>query len=261
MSVLLKDASVKVDSASSRLGFERDGVEHNPRFTRYLTLDGQRAYEIGNICDTCAFHFERLEGANDNVSPEALSSLLRAGVSGLTDDLLDAASALLPAGRYLALLLEIVPRQVMPGDPADYFVSEQVELFGIDPFWGLPHYPHTAYYRTESRELEKGKGFFEFVVPMRPALDAEATESYRERFRTRDRPTALAISCLDVEGPYDSTEQHWCLAHYLLDGHHKTYAASQARAPLTLLSFLALDECIANEREISTTVGALNASS
>jgi len=41
--------------------------------------------------------------------------------------------------------------------------------------------------------------------------------------------------------------EHWCLAHYLLDGHHKTRAASLVVKPITLLSFLATAESVATE--------------
>jgi tRNA isopentenyl-2-thiomethyl-A-37 hydroxylase MiaE len=53
--------------------------------------------------------------------------------------------------------------------------------------------------------------------------------------------------------------EHWCLAHYLLDGYHKTYAASLARKSITLLSFLALAESVATEENIDKTLEVLAA--
>ncbi len=42
----------------------------------------------------------------------------------------------------------------------------------------------------------------------------------------QEPPTALAVSLLDVKAPAARREQsavaeHWCVSHYLLDGHHK----------------------------------------
>ncbi|MEH1905218.1 MAG: hypothetical protein V7L04_28550 [Nostoc sp.] len=47
------------------------------------------------------------------------------------------------------------------------------------------------------------------------------------------------------------------MAHYLLDGHHKMYAAAQQNAPLILVSFLAVDESLASEDEIKSALAAL----
>lgn len=52
--------------------------------------------------------------------------------------------------------------------------------------------------------------------------------------------------------------EHWCLAHYLLDGHHKTFAASEVGKPITLLSFLSLDESLATEESIGTLINHLH---
>ncbi|MDF5735248.1 MULTISPECIES: hypothetical protein [unclassified Nostoc] len=47
------------------------------------------------------------------------------------------------------------------------------------------------------------------------------------------------------------------MAHYLLDGYHKMYAAAQQNAPLILVSFLAVDESLASEDEIKSALAAL----
>ena len=83
-------------------------------------------------------------------------------------------------------------------------------------------------------------------------LDADRVQEYKE---SASLPTAVAISVLDVKQPANFTEDqkrqgydhaHWCLAHYLLDGHHKTFASSQVGHPLSLLSFLAIDKGISS---------------
>ena len=69
---------------------------------------------------------------------------------------------------------------------------------------------------------------------------AETIRSYETLIGQQTIPTALAVSVLDVKGPTDwggdpEVTEHWCLAHYLLDGHHKTYAASDVQANITLV--------------------------
>ena len=63
-------------------------------------------------------------------------------------------------------------------------------------------------------------------------------------------PTAVSITTINVTAPatdYEGADgntgiyEHWNLAHYLIDGHHKTYAAAVSGKPITLISFLALD--------------------
>ncbi len=39
-----------------------------------------------NLDETCAFMFERLEGANDKLSPKDLSAELRDGLTGCVSD-------------------------------------------------------------------------------------------------------------------------------------------------------------------------------
>jgi len=72
-------------------------------------------------------------------------------------------------------------------------------------------------------------------------------------------PTAVALSVLDVKGPAMCGVDHWCLAHYLLDGHHKVAAAASAGRPLTIITFLATDRCVASTAEVETALVALEA--
>ena len=95
-------------------------------------------------------------------------------------------------------------------------------------------------------------------------LSEKTLAAYAERLDAGEKPTALALSVLDVRGPATREEgpevtEHWCLAHYLLDGHHKTYAASLARKPITLLSFLAIAESVATEENVDKTLEVLGA--
>ena len=72
-------------------------------------------------------------------------------------------------------------------------------------------------------------------------------------------PTMLTLSILDikepavVEGKMKITE-HWCLAHYLIDGHHKAYAAFLEKKPLAMISFLAIDQGASTESDVDKRI-------
>jgi hypothetical protein len=51
---------------------------------------------------------------------------------------------------------------------------------------------------------------------------------------------------------------HACLAHYLVDGHHKVFAAGKARLPLILISFLAIDKGISSTDEIEQVIKGIS---
>ena len=96
----------------------------------------------------------------------------------------------------------------------------------------------------KSNENGKRRGLFEFVVPMFPKnhLRADTISSYKNAFSHGVLPTALAVSILDVKQPANwngnpELTKHWCLSHYLLDGHHKVYAAAEQGTPVSILSF------------------------
>jgi hypothetical protein len=228
---------------------------------RYLTLDGKRAYHIGNICNTCAFFFERLEGANQSVSPSEVGIELADGLPPQDEAWIQKIGQILPPGEYLTSLQVIQPRLVKPSSADDYFCGEQLTTWGIDPFWGLPHYPKTEYYRGRSTALGDGQ-LFEFVVPIFPSrwLKADVIATYRSRSTSEPTPTALAISILDVKQPATSEQAHWCLAHYLLDGHHKTFASAEGRREIGLLSFLALGRGVSSDEQAQQALEILSAS-
>jgi hypothetical protein len=266
MSSLVAVVSSTSSSVESRIAFATEGDKNWPVWDRFITLDGKKAFHIGNICETCAFLFERLDGANSKVSPSELSKRFKDGIAQLDEDLLRMVAAALPAGDYKALLLECVPRRVMPLEAGDYFREEQVALWGIDSFWGLPHYTKTEYYRTGPMTMTNSKGLFEFIVPMFPKtfLDWDAVRSYEALLSGGATPTALAVSVLDVKQPAEwdgdpEINAHWCLTHYLLDGHHKTFAASQLGLPISILSFLAVEKGVSTREEIAEMVQVLAA--
>ncbi len=247
----------EIENGPSLLGFETEGGGGWKAWDRFLTIEGKRAYHLGNICGTCAFFFERLGGANCSIDASAVRDAVNAGIESFDSEAAQAFRALLPSGNYKALLLDITPKLITLGSSDDYFASEQVQTWGLDHFWNLPHDPRVQYYRGDSRRIDASACLYEFVIPMVPYnwLKQERVQQYLE---SASRPTAVALSVLDVKQPATSSEEqqrqghdraHWCLAHYLLDGHHKTFAASKAVRPVSFLSLLAVDKGISSPEQ------------
>jgi hypothetical protein len=221
-------------------------------------LDDEPAFELSFWCGTCPFLFKRLEGSNETLSLAALERHLAEGVDGVDEAVIDRFASLLPPGEYMPLLLRVRPRLVWPVAPGDYFSEEQVATWNVDGFWGLPEYPQTPYYRTFETPVDSDAHFYEFIVPMVPPSwnDRDRVEEHRKRLVAGDRSTAVAVSLLDVCEPAVETGArdpyaHWCLTHFLLDGHHKTEAAASSGEALQLLSLLAVEESLAAPEEIT----------
>ena len=264
MSKLLQVQDALSTSSDSRIGFSTEGNASWPVWDRFITLDGKKAHYIGNVCGTCEFLFERHDGATSKVSPKDLSELFRSQVSDISETVRSAVMALLPAADYKMLLLSCVPRLVIPSGAGDYFFDEQIRLWGVDPFWGVPHYTKNEYYRMEVLKVSEHGGLFEFIVPMFPGryLDSKTVQSYVALLSRQPSPTAFAISVLDVKQPAEwdgdpEIQEHWCLAHYLLDGHHKMYAAAQSGQPISLLSCLAIEKGVSGPSEIAKVISTL----
>jgi hypothetical protein len=262
MSKVIDRTSRSINESNSIISFETTGGGGWEKWDRYLCIEGKKAFHIGNICGTCEFFFERLGGANgtnQGVSPKDISKAFQEGLSNLDNKFLSDVSLILPNGDYEVSLIEVNPKFIELGEEADYFSNEQVDVWGIDSFWGLPHYPKVKYYRSLTKEITNSSKLFEFIVPTFPVnwLEEETLEKYKSIISKGNKPTALCLSVLDIKEPADYDDntkhpQHWCLTHYIVDGHHKIYSASQLNKPITVLSFLAKRECIADNKEIET---------
>lgn len=255
--MLLDIAETRIEESQSPLSFVVEGGGSWPHWDRYLAVDGNKAFHIGNICGTCGFFFERMKGANKNINPEEVAGVLNAGISALEPNFLAHLEKIIPSGEYQIPLSRAIPRLVSPGDKNDYFVHEQVSLWGVDRFWGMPHFPKTEYYRLATKPLLDRRRLFEFLIPMFPHgwLDIDRVAEYIAALERGSAPTAVALSVLDVKGPADwegerDVTEHLCLAHYLVDGHHKAYAAAISGRPITLVSFLAVDQGVSSRKEI-----------
>ena len=223
---------------------------------RVLFLDDKAAFELSFWCGTCQFLFKRQYGANETVSLADMEERLADGIAALDEDVISTFGSLLPAGEYLPLLVRVEPRLVRPVQPGDYFSEEQVATWGVEPFWGLPEYPCTPYYRTFETAVDREAHMFEFVVPMVPPSwnDKARVAQHAARLQSSQHPTAVAVASLDVCAPAtdDGVDWyvHWGLTHFLLDGHHKLQAAAETGTALQLLSLLSVDGSLATREQV-----------
>ena len=251
--IVAQDNLEKVNSQTV-ISFATTGTEQWPTWNRFIYIDGRPAYEIGNVCGTCSFYFKRLDGASQSVKSKDIIQQLNEGINQLETESIKTVSAIIPDGKYKVVLLDVFPKLVELGGSLDYFTHEQVDVWEINGFYGLPHNPKIQYYRGTDNPMEDGKKVFEFIIPIFPQswLDAERVEHYKRELEGGKMPTAISLTVIDIKSPArldpklsnPEFPEHWCLAHYLLDGHHKVYAASMLNKPIRLLSFIALEESI-----------------
>lgn len=248
---------ITVAGSKSIISFDHKGNGSAKIWDRFLLIENKPAYHIGNVCGTCAFFFERMEGASKGFSIDEIRTGLQSGISDLESETVDKFKLILPKGDYVSAVLELNPYKVSLGKKTDYFANEQIETWGTDGFWNLPHYPKIEYYRSLTKQISETEKLFEFVVPMFPEnwLEQQTIDFYKAQIGEGQKPTAVAISVLDVKEPADFAERdefyaHWCMSHDLIDGHHKVFAASLLNKPVSLLSFLTVNESIASKEQI-----------
>jgi len=191
------------------------------------------------------------------------ADLLKAGVYQLSDAVVEKIIDGLPEGDYLAILLEADLQATRPGAINDFFAREQIELYGVDTFWDLPHDPRTPYYLASKAPIGERAKLFHFVVPMFPErwLKQSVITEYMNETADQVHPTAVAISVLDVKGPSDwngekDVVEHWTFTHFLIDGHHKVAAAMRAGRPARLLSLTAITAGISTPEQIRHAIAS-----
>ncbi|WP_426300439.1 hypothetical protein [Arthrobacter sp. R-11] len=249
------------ESLSSVLRFGEEAKPKGQWAGRRLLWEGpDPAFELSFWCGTCPLLFKRLEGATETLSIPEMQQTLNSGLENIDDGVLEAFSAMLPGGSYVPMLLRLQPHLVYPGGAGDYFSEEQVATWGVSGFWGLPEYPQTPYYRTWRAPVDTSAHAYEFVVPMVPPAwnEPDRVKKYVRKLSNSSRPTAVAVSILDICQPAmnHGTDYyaHWGLTHFLLDGHHKMQAAAESQRPLQLLSLLSIEGSLAKGPDIERII-------
>jgi hypothetical protein len=248
-------AATRITNSDSRSGlrFTTTGGGTWKVWDRFLALDERLLVHLGNVCGTCEFFFRYVDEQPINgFELDSLRVLLEHGLDTL-EPAVSHFCSVVPNGDYIACLFE--GHLAASGTPAcpDYFTSEQTEAWGRDNQEIANG--RCDYYRGDSVVIADAEKLFEFVVPLTPnqGLQRSRVDHYVRLLASGIKPTAVAISVLDVKSSMDWPEDgqgneleptfptHWCLAHYLLDGHHKVAAAAESGHVVTLLSFIAFE--------------------
>jgi hypothetical protein len=68
--------------------------------------------------------------------------------------------------------------------------------------------------------------------------------------RTTIKPTLSILVSLATLRNLPPVTEHWCFPSLLIDGHHKVFAAAKLKKPITMLTFLAIDDGTADSPQI-----------
>ena len=258
-----KKVEFKVENPNSRITFETTGGDTWKVWDRFISLDNEKMYHIGNICDTCEFFFRKQSKSIEvNFNQKHLIGLLNNGEIDLTKETLDELSKIIPNGNYLVLKTTIKPNLVTKDSDNNYFENELRNTWrSINT--ELDEIRRTKlndYYRESIIDFGKvnyfhKEAFFNFFVPLYNPIELNdgRITFYKSKLQSGQKPVALSIGVLDVKTsedyPYINNEQvkpefgtHWCLANYIIDGHHKFKAASELNQELELITFISRDE-------------------
>ncbi|MEL7188242.1 MAG: hypothetical protein AAGK17_01715 [Pseudomonadota bacterium] len=250
MARLLDSKKMHSDGKNSPLEFVLQNYDGMPRWNRVLSINGEETFHLGNVCETCAFFFERLSEANNRFEIGELRQTLENGMTEITASVSETVIQLMPKSDYNVVLLKVKPEQAVAGETSDYFANEdrEFEEYIVNEGDIELQDPKTDYYRVGGRrEIAMPSSFgtakgFEFLVPItsKKELDSDRIDHFIEVLSNETLPTAIAVSLLDIKGPSVNDRTHWCLAHYIIDGHHKLAAAEQSGKEITLLAFVSL---------------------
>jgi hypothetical protein len=151
-------------------------------------------------------------------------------------------------------LANLRPVMVMPGAEGDYFAHEAVATWGVDPYFGVGHFPNTPYYRLGTVDLgalDYGGNRLGVIIgaPLFPPTQEimnsqEVIASYRAILSDgAAKPTVLALGLVDERGPAvwgdpaPEFTRHLIVTLFILDGHHKIAAAAADGLPIQFLVF------------------------
>ena len=254
----------KVENPSSRITFETTGGNTWKVWDRFISLDNEKMYHMGNICGTCEFFFKsQSKSLEVNFNQKLLIDALNNGNIELTKDTAEELSKIIPDGNYLVLKTVIKPEIVTDTSNNNYFQKEQRETWrssyessslnseGSEFF----EYYREPFIDFGKIKLDHKEAFFNFFVPLYSTrkLNTSRIEYYKSKLIEGEKPVAVSIGVLDVktseEYPIANDERikpefgtHWCLANYLIDGHHKIKAATELNKEMDLIIFVSRDE-------------------
>lgn len=250
---------IKITNPKSRITFEKTGGDSWKVWDRFISIDKQKVYHIGNICDTCEFFFlKQSESVEVNFKQENLIDSLNKGSFEFTKENLKNLGKIIPNGDYLVLKSIIKPEIVTKDSDNNYFDKEQRETWRaeFDQESLKPASEFNNYYREQLVDFGKIKydhkeAFFNFFIPLYSInkLDKSRIDFYKENISNDNIPYVISIGVLDVKTSAEYPEingkevepefgTHWCLANYIIDGHHKLKAANELNKEIGLITFI-----------------------
>jgi hypothetical protein len=257
-------ASFENETGKGVVSFEpwrTSGPEYDKDHSRWychLTIAGERVFEYGCPCGTCGIVFRKVGSTAHHVNDSEAVQLLGNLDSVPSNAELRRLARVLEPGFYHPTVVEGTVLLIEPGALDDYFATDVVRLFGLEPpDYEKPSGPRTSYYKLGSdRELERTgrvggphKALVTAVVmPLHEPsqLNRERIEYWKRQQNAGMNLTALAVSVLDNQepamSPVDHTyayEEQFLLTNCVLDGHHRIQAAAESGAPVRILSLLA----------------------
>jgi hypothetical protein len=230
------------------------------RWYCHLTVGGARIFEFGCPCGTCGIVFSKIGEPAHRVDDAEAVELLGPLDAVPEEAVLRRLAKVLEGGVYYVTVIEERVRLVEPGSPEDYFATDVVRLFGLEPpDYKTPGDPGTPYYRIgPDHELPRSgrwggphKALLTAIgMPLHDPrqLDRDRLAEWKRQIREGRRPTVFAVSIIDGQTPamappdpsYPYAEQ-LLFTNCLLDGHHRIQAAADLGVPVRILSLLSLN--------------------
>jgi hypothetical protein len=229
---------------------EKDGLlrfirgNHGP----ILAAGDIELHKIGYDCDTCGGMFEQVGDYKTPLTPEEISRRFSEPMLALDRDVVDSIKVLLPAGSYNVGLLRILPsvhqtlgrttQDALPDVREYQFIGRKLTI----------ERPHLYKLLTENEQGEDVKiNCFdwrphfesEVILPHRDLASIDWKRVHEYERIDNDSHTALVLSLGEARGGECTLAR---LTHFLLDGHHKLWAAVERQRPIQLLSFFNMSE-------------------
>ena len=217
---------IKVNNSDPILTFETPSSAYSPRF---LAVQGERVFDLGVTCGTCSFVYNRLK-EKPPLSPQVLAETLKNGIQKISEPIVETVSRILPSGEYAVGLIILYPKFDHPGKGKYSFVG-----------YGQVN---TEFYQCGEKQVDENGVIEQAIVPLfsTKTLNQSTVKKYEDQIKEGMVPTALAITIAEgkhfMSGSGYESPDAISVMHFLIDGHHKIYAASQLNKPITLLSFL-----------------------
>lgn len=239
----------------------------------YLSAAGKRVFEYGNPCGTCGIVFRRVGSVEHRLSDSEAYRLLGSLDVLPSESTIGRLARVLPASRYISVIVEGAVARVEPGAAEDYFTTDVARLFGPPTDQDGPYGPDSPYFRFgKDHTLERTgrlggphKALVTAVVmPLHDPnqLDRERIDHYKKQHEEGVNLTAFAVAVVDCQKPatdppdisYPYAEQ-FLYVNCLIDGHHRIQAASELGVPLRILSLVATEYSSADKADYDKVLG------